>query len=69
MKKLLRFALLGGGVSAVVSAIVGVISAYRLIEPSDAQAFGITPEDFVGFYAVILLAGAAMLLVVWQLKK
>lgn len=69
MKKFLRFALVGGGASAVISAIVGVISAYRLIEPSDEQAVGITPGDFVGFYAVMLLGGAAMIFFGLRLRQ
>jgi hypothetical protein len=69
LKKFLRFALVGGGASAVISAIVGVISAYRLIEPSDEQAVGITPGDFVGFYAVMLLGGAAMIFFGLRLRQ
>jgi hypothetical protein len=69
LKKLLRFALIGGGASAVISAIVGTISAYKLIEPSDEQAVGITPGDFVGFYAVMLLGGLAMIFFGLRWKK
>jgi hypothetical protein len=69
LKKFLRFALVGGGASAVISAIVGVISAYQLIEPSDEQAVGITPGDFVGFYAVMLLAGAGMIFFGLRLRQ
>jgi hypothetical protein len=68
-KKLLRFALIGAGASAVVSAVVGVISAYQLIEPSDEQAVGITPGDFVGFYAVMVLIGLAMIFFGLRLRK
>jgi len=60
-KKLLRFALIGAGGSAVVSAVIGIISAYQLIEPSDEQSVGITPGDFVGLYVLMLLVGAAMI--------
>ncbi len=69
MKKLLRYALIGGGAAAGISAVVGVISAYQLIEPSDEQAVGITPGDFVGFYAVMALLGAAMIFGGLRLKK
>lgn len=69
MKKLLRYALIGGGASAVISAVIGVISAYQLIEPSDEQAVGVTPGDFVGFYAVMLAVGAAMIYAGWRLRK
>ena len=68
MKKFLRFALIGGGASAVISAVIGVISAYELIEPSDQQAVGIAPSDFVGFYVVMLLFGAGMIFFGLRLK-
>lgn len=61
LKKILCYGLIGCGGSSVVSAVVGIISAYTLIEPSDEQAVGITPGDFVGFYVVLLLGGIAMI--------
>ena len=69
MKKLLRLGLIGGGASSIVSAIVGVVSAFQLIEPSDAEAVGITPWDFVGFYAVIFLLGAGMIYGGWRVGR
>ena len=69
MKKFLRFALVGGGASAVLSAVIGTISAFKLIEPSDEQAVGITPWDFVGFYALMALVGAAMIFFGLRMRK
>ena len=69
MKKFLRFALIGGGASAVISAVIGIISAFKLIEPSDEQAVGITPWDFVGFYALMILVGAAMIFFGLRMRK
>ena len=68
-KRFLRFALIGAGASAVISAIVGIVSAYQLIEPSDEQAVGITPGDFVGFYALMILGGLAMIFVGLKLRR
>jgi putative flippase GtrA len=68
-KRILRYALIGGGASAMASAVIGVISAYELIEPSDAQTVGITPGDFLSFYALMLLGGAAMIFVGLRLRK
>jgi len=59
-KKLLRYALIVGGGSALMSAIIGIISAYQLIEPSDEQALGITPRDFAITYAVMAMVGLVM---------
>ena len=61
--------LVGSGATMVVSAIVGVVSAYMLIEPSDEQAVGITPGDFVGYYAVMILIGAGMIFFGLRKKK
>ena len=60
LRKLLRLLLVGSGATMVVSAIAGIVSAYALIEPSDAEAVGITPSDFVGYYALMILIGASM---------
>ena len=54
---------------SIVSAIVGVISAYVLIEPSDAQAVGVTPGDFVGGYVVMALIGAGLIYFGVRLRK
>ena len=61
LEKFLRFGLIGCGAMSVVSAIVGIIGAYQLIEPSDEQSVGVTPFDFAGFYLVMLLGGLGMI--------
>ena len=69
MKKFLSFALIGSGALSVVSAISGIISAYILIDPSDQQAVGITPGDFVGFYVLMILFGAGLIFGGFRLRK
>jgi hypothetical protein len=69
LRRFLRYALIAGGASAVISAVIGVISAYQLIEPSDQQAVGIGPGDFVGFYAVMFVLGGAMIYAGWRLRE
>ncbi len=61
LKKFLRFALTGVGATTAISAVMGIVSAYQLVEPSDEQTVGITPGDFVGFYAVLLFGGLVMM--------
>ena len=67
-KRLLRYALIAGGGSALISAVVGIISAYQLIEPSDEQALGITPRDFAIMYVVMAAFGLVMLFFGFRLK-
>jgi integral membrane sensor domain MASE1 len=68
-KRFLRFALIGVGGSAILSAVIGVISAYQLVEPSDEQAVGITPRDFLISYAVMAAVGGVMIFLGWRLRR
>ena len=67
-RRLLRFALIGLGGSSILSAVIGVISAYQLVEPSDQQSLGITPRDFLISYFVIAALGGAMVIIGWRLR-
>jgi hypothetical protein len=69
LRKILRFGLIGSGAMMIVSAVTGIYSAYALIEPSDKEAVGLTPGDFVGFYAVMLLLGAGLVVIGLRFKK
>ena len=68
-RKFVRLGLVGSGATMIVSAITGIYGAFTLIEPSDKEAVGLTPWDFVGFYAGTLLVGAALVVIGLRLKK
>jgi len=61
LKKFLRFGLIGFGALAVMSAVVNMIAAWQLIEAAEEQSLGITRNEFVVSYGVILLIGVAMI--------
>ena len=61
LKKFLRFGLTGVGATTAISAIMSIVSVYKLVEPSDEQTVGLTPGDFVGFYAVLLAGGLGLM--------
>lgn len=58
---LLRLLLILLGAAAIVSAIVNIIAAVQLLEPSDAEAIGLSRGFVVTEYSVQLLFGAVML--------
>jgi hypothetical protein len=45
--KLLRFALVGFGAAAVMSAIVNIVGAYRLIDGAEEQMLGVSRGEFI----------------------
>lgn len=61
LTKVIRIGLVGFGASGVVSAIVNIVGAYQLIEPSDEQSLGITRNEIVGWYIVPLLGGGLLI--------
>ena len=61
LKKFLRFSLIGGGALTVMSALVNIAAAWQLIEATEEQSLGITRNEFVGTYGVMLLIGALMI--------
>lgn len=61
LKKILRFGLIGCGALAIMSAIVNIIAAWRLIDPYSEESLGVTRNELVGTYAVILIVGAALI--------
>ena len=60
IKKMLRFGLIGGGVSSIVSAVISTYSAFTLIEPSDEEAIGLSRNQFLAGYGVMLLCGLTL---------
>ena len=69
LRKLFGFGLIGTGALAVMSGVVNIIAAYQLIDEADAASLGVTRNELVVTYAVILLVGAALVFFGWRLKK
>jgi len=67
--KFLRFLLIALGTMAVLSAVVNIMAAIELLEPSDDQSFGLGRNFVVAEYSVQLLAGLAMLYFGFRKKK
>lgn len=69
LKKLLGFGLIGTGALAAMSGVVNIVGAYQLIDQADAESLGVSRNELVGTYAVILLIGVALVFFGWRLKK
>jgi hypothetical protein len=67
--KFLRFLLIALGAMAVLSAVVNIMAAIELLEPSDEGAFGLGRNFVVAEYSVQALAGLAMLYFGFRKKK
>ena len=61
LKKFLRLGLIGLGAMTAMSAVVNIVAAWQLIEPAEEQSLGITRNEFIVTYGVMLLAGATMI--------
>ena len=59
-KKFLRFGLIGLGALTVASAVVNMIAAWQLIEAAEEQSLGITRNEFMLTYGVVLAVGVAL---------
>ena len=59
-KKFLRFGLIGFGALTVASAVVNMIAAWQLIEAAEEQSLGITRNEFVVTYGVVLAVGVGL---------
>ena len=61
LQKFLRLGLIGLGAMTAMSAVVNIVAAWQLIEPAEEQSLGITRNEFIVTYGVLLLAGATMI--------
>lgn len=59
-KKFLRLGLIGFGALALVSAVVNLIAAWQLIGAAEEQSLGITRQEFMLTYGVVLAVGVAL---------
>ena len=52
---------MGCGALAVMSAVVNIVGAWKLIDASTEESLGITRNEIAGTYAVIALVGGVMI--------
>jgi hypothetical protein len=68
--RFLRFALIGVGAMTLTSAVINIIAAMRLIEPSDEASLGATRGEIVSWFIGPLLFGIALIVLgAWPWKK
>jgi hypothetical protein len=67
--KFLRFLLIALGALAVMSAVVNIMAAIELLEPSDETSIGLGRNFVVAEYSVQLLAGLALLYFGFRKRK
>ncbi len=67
--KFLRFLLIALGAMAILSAVVNIMAAIELLEPSDDQSIGLGRNFVVAEYSVQFLGGLVMLYFGFRKKK
>jgi hypothetical protein len=68
--RFLRFALIGVGAMTLTSAVINIIAAVKLIEPSDEASLGVTKGEVVTWFIGPLLFGIALIVLgFWPWKK
>jgi hypothetical protein len=68
--RFLRFTLIGVGAMTLTSAVINIIAAIRLIEPSDEASLGVTKSEVVSWFIGPLLFGIALIVLgFWPWKK
>jgi uncharacterized membrane protein len=60
MRRATAMALIGGGLTLMISATANLVSAVWLLEPSDAAALGFSRSEVYRWYSGGLVAGALM---------
>ncbi len=59
--RLLRLAAVGFGALTIASAVVNIIAAVKLIEPSDEASLGITRNEIIGWYIGPVILGLVLI--------
>lgn len=68
--RFLRFAVIGVGAMTLTSAVINIIAAIKLIEPSDEASLGVTKGEVVGWFIGPLFFGIALIVLgFWPWKK
>jgi len=69
LRKFLRVALIGAGALTMLSAIVNIFAAWKLVDDSAEESLGITRGDWVTTYGALLVIGATMVTLGVRWKK
>ncbi len=67
--KALRFILLGGGATFVVSALVNIVAAFQLIDAAEEQSLGFSRLEIVATYLGLLGVGVALIFLALRRRK
>ncbi len=59
--RVFRWLLAAAGAMSVMSAVVNIIAAVQLFEPSDEAALGISRREVIWWYMPVLVGGLVML--------
>ncbi len=61
LAKFCRYLAIALGATTMVSAVVNVIGAFQLLEPSDEASLGVSRNEIVVTYGVLFALGAVVL--------
>ena len=69
VQKFLRLGLIGCGALMAISAVVNMVAAWQLIEAADEQSLGITRNEILIGYGIMLLVGASCIVLGLRWRK
>jgi len=69
LRKAVRLGLIGAGAVAILSAIVNLVAAWKLIEPADEQSLGITRTEITWWFIALIALGGALIYFGLRRKK
>jgi hypothetical protein len=69
LAKTFRYLLIALGGSLTVSGVVNIIAAWTLIEKAEEESLGVTRNEVVGWFALLIVAGAGLMILGWRRTK
>jgi hypothetical protein len=58
--KAVSYVLIGFGATLIISGVVNIVAAWQLIEPAEEQSLGVTRQQIVGWFSLLLVAGLTL---------
>jgi hypothetical protein len=64
-----RYILISLGGSLLISGLVNLMAAWTLIQKAEEESLGVTRNEVVGWFALLILAGIGLMVLGWRQPK
>ena len=69
VNKALRYLLISFGATLVISGAVNIAAAWQLIEKAEEESLGITRNEVVGWFSLLIVMGVGLIVIGLRRKK